>query len=58
MSTTGGLDNGATVYYVLESPTTIDLQQTIELPTYIGNNTITNISNMDMNISYIPNTYE
>lgn len=58
ISTTGGLDTGATVYYVRSTPQTIDLNQTIDLTLYEENNTITNSETMDENITYIKNTYE
>lgn len=58
MSTTGGLDTGATVYYVLDTPQLIDLNYTADLTLYEGNNTITNSENMDMEIKYIKDSYE
>lgn len=58
MSTTGGLDTGATVYYVLDTPQLIDLNYTADLTLYEGNNTITNSEDMDMEIKYIKDTYE
>lgn len=58
ISTTGGLDTGATIYYVRSTPQTINLNQTIDLTLYEGNNTITNSESMNQNIKYIKNTYE
>ncbi len=46
------------LYYILETPTTIDLNQTIDLTLYEGANTITNSENADMEIKYIKDTYE
>ena len=45
------------VYYILEEPTVIDLEQTVDITTCDGITTITNSENMDMNITYIKNTY-
>ena len=57
MSTTGGLDTGATIYYVADETTVIDLEQTVNIATCDGLTTITNSENMDMSITYIKNTY-
>ena len=58
LSTTGGLDTGATIYYVLDTPSLIDLNYNVDLTLYEGTNTITNSENMDMEITYIKDTYE
>ena len=57
ISTKGGLNTGATVYYV-SSPTLIDLNQTVDLKLYENSNTITNDKSMGMEIKYIKDTYE
>lgn len=57
-STTGGLDTGATIYYVLDTPQLIDLNYTADLTLYEGTNTITNNESADMEITYIKDTYE
>lgn len=58
ISTTGGLDTGATIYYVKSAPSIIDLEQTVDMTLYEDNNTITNSESMNQNIKYIKNTYE
>lgn len=52
LSTTGGLDIGSTVYYVLDTPDVIDLEYNSNLELYIGNNTITNDKDAYMEIEY------
>lgn len=46
------------VYYVLATPELIDLNYNVDLTLYEGTNTITNSENMDMEITYIKDTYE
>ena len=52
MSTTGGLDTGATIYYVLDTPQLIDLENTVDLKLYKGTNIITNSENATMTLYY------
>lgn len=58
LSTTGGLDNGATIYYVLDTPQTINISDKVDLVLYDGNNTITNSEDMNMSITYIKDTFD
>lgn len=57
-STTGGLDTGATIYYVSATPSLIYLNYKVNLTLYEGANTITNSENMNQEITYIKNTYD
>ena len=52
ISTTGGLDEGATIYYV-DTPQLIDLLYDVNLRLFNGNNTITNNEIADMVIKYV-----
>ena len=52
MSTTGGLDTGATVYYVLDTPQLIDLNYTVDIELFEGVNNISNSEDMDMTLKY------
>ena len=52
-STTGGLDTGATIYYVKDSTDLIDLNYTVDLKLLSGTNTITNNENATMTITYL-----
>ena len=52
MSTTGGLDIGATIYYVTPSQL-IDLNYTIDLKTFKGVSNITNSEEANMKIRYV-----
>ena len=56
ISTTGGLDTGATIYYVKDTPQLIDLEQNVDTTLYNDTNTITNSNEMTMNIKYIKET--
>lgn len=56
-STTGGLDTGATIYYVSNTPSLINLNYKVNLTLYEGANTITNSENMNQEITYIKDTY-
>ena len=58
ISTTGELSTGATIYYVRNSPIIIDLEQNFDLTLYEGTNTISNNKNINMEITYIKDTYE
>ena len=51
-STTGGLDIGATIYYVLEEPELIDLDIDIDIELFKGLNTISNSVNASMKLYY------
>lgn len=51
-STTGGLDTGATVYYVLDTPQLIDLDYVSDIRLYIGTNNINNSDEMTMELEY------
>ena len=51
-STTGGLDTGATIYYVMNEPQLIDLNTTVDLRLFKGANTITNSEDGYMTIEY------
>ena len=52
MSTTGGLDTGATVYYGIDTPELIDLQTTVDLSLFKGVNNVSNSENGYMTIEY------
>lgn len=52
-STTGGLDTGATIYYVKEIPELINLNYTVNMVLLDGINDISNFDNMNMKIKYI-----
>ena len=46
------------VYYVLITPQLIDLNYTVDLTLYEGTNNVTNSEDMDMNITFIKDTFE
>ena len=52
-STTGGLDTGATIYYVRTTPELIDLNTTVDVELFKGTNNITNSEGATMNIQYV-----
>lgn len=52
MSTTGGLDTGATVYYGIDTPNLIDLQTTVDLSLFKGVNNVSNSVDGYMTIEY------
>ena len=56
ISTTGGLDEGATVYYVRDNPDTIDLNYQVDLRLFKGINNITNSEEGNMKIRYVRDT--
>lgn len=51
-STTGGLDTGATVYYVRDNPDLIDLNATVDIRLFKGVNNITNSEDCNMSLTY------
>lgn len=58
-STTGGLDVGATIYYELETPQEIQLEQNGFLKIYIGQTHVTNNVNAEMELTgELANEYE
>lgn len=61
MSTTGGLDTGATVIYVKSTPELINLNSTVDMTLYEGVNTFSNDKSANMRVTCyhnIKNTYE
>ncbi len=53
LSTTGGLDIGATIYYVREKSELINLNSVVDIELYEGENNITNSEQCIMDLTYI-----
>lgn len=51
-STTGGLDTGATIYYVMNESQLIDLNANVDIKLYKGTNTVSNSEDCNMTIKY------
>jgi hypothetical protein len=52
VSTTGGLDTGATIYYELDTPQEIELTQSGNLYVYSDETSITNNADVEMELTY------